>query len=77
MTNDPVQSFVADCDAFCAKHGMSRGRLSTILFSGGSRIDDIAHRGSSLTFKTLNAAKTRLAELDAERSAMSKREGVA
>lgn len=77
MTDDPVQTFVADCDAFCAKHGMSRGRLSTILFSGGSRIDDIALRGSSLTFKTLNAAKTRLAELDVERSAMAKRESAA
>jgi hypothetical protein len=77
MTDDPIQSFIADCDSFCAKHGISRGRLSTILLSGGDRLDKIASKKSSPTYKTLAAARERLVQLDAERFAMAKRETAA
>ena len=77
MTKDPVQTFIDDCDAFCLKHGMSRGRLSTILLSGGDRLDKIAIGKTSPTFRTLIAAQERLAQLDKERSAMSKTEAAA
>lgn len=56
---------------------MSRGRLSTILLSGGDRLDKIASGKSSPTYRTLVAAEARLSELDAERTAMANREAVA
>jgi hypothetical protein len=54
-----IQAFLKRCDAAAACHGISRGRLSTILFGSGATIDRL-QSGAGVTVRVLDRAIVRL-----------------
>ncbi len=66
QTTDPLADFLRQCEAHCQRTGMGRAALSHALFDRGSRLDELAGRAgreSSLSIRTFERAKKRLADL--------------
>ena len=57
-----VDQLLAACDAYCDATGMKRSRLSTLLFSRGTKLDDIALRGGDLVTGNFQAAMSWLSQ---------------
>lgn len=54
-----LPSFLKDCDAAANVAGVSRSRLSTILFGSGVTLDRL-HSGKTVTVRVLQRATDRL-----------------
>jgi hypothetical protein len=67
-----MEAFLARCERYCSAKGMSRARLSTIVFGSGVTIDRLRN-GAGVTVRVLNRASERLtlreASLGTERGA--------
>ncbi|MDB5433535.1 MAG: hypothetical protein JWP35_4651 [Caulobacter sp.] len=61
-----LSSFLTRCDQYSARVGMSRARLSTILFGSGVTLDRL-NGGHSVTLRVLERAIGRLDARIAER----------
>jgi hypothetical protein len=62
-----IHAFLARCDATVASTGISRSRLSTIIFGSGVTIDRL-HDGAGVTVRVLDRAAHRLDAWEQERS---------
>ncbi len=59
-----IPLFLQRCDAYAARRGISRARLSTILFNDGKRLDALAS-GRDVGVLTLGRAADALKALEA------------
>lgn len=64
-----LDDFLAACEASAERHGVSRSRLSTIVFGSGVTLDRLRD-GKSVTVRVLDRAIARLAEWEAAREQM-------
>lgn len=60
-----IPAFVQRCDSYCARRGIARATLSTLLFDDGKRIDALAG-GSNVGVLTLERAGVKLDSLEME-----------
>jgi hypothetical protein len=56
-----IDAFLARCAAHCDRTGISRARLSTIIFGSGVTLDRL-HQGKGVTVRVLERAAERLDE---------------
>lgn len=59
-----ISDFIARCDSFCARAGVSRVWLSKRLFSDTFRIDELARDESDVGVKRLERAVSDLSALE-------------
>jgi hypothetical protein len=63
MTPMIIPSFLTRCEAYATASGISRARLSTLLFNDGKRLDAVA-AGSNIGVLTLERAEVLLGGLE-------------
>lgn len=61
--SEALKKFLDRCDAYCEARGISRARLSTLLFNHGGRLAQLHERGNGGT-ATLDEASQKLAALE-------------
>lgn len=60
-----IDTFLQRCDAYAARRGISRSRLSTLLFNDGKRLDALA-AGSDVGVLTLERVEGLLSDMEAK-----------
>lgn len=58
-----IPTFLSRCDAYAARRGISRARLSTLLFNDGKKLDALAE-GRDVGVLTLERVVNELSELE-------------
>ncbi len=59
-----IEAFLTRCDAYCARRGISRARLSTLLFNDGKKLDALAN-GRDVGVRTLGGVEKTLTDMEA------------
>lgn len=63
MASMVIECFIKRCDAVAERRGISRARVSTLIFNEGKKLDLLAD-GRDIGVRTLAAAEEKLAELE-------------
>lgn len=60
-----IEAFLQRCDSYCARRGISRARLSTLIFNDGKKLR-LLDEGKDIGVQTLQRASITLAALESE-----------
>ncbi|USQ97273.1 hypothetical protein [Caulobacter sp. RL271] len=58
-----IETFIQRCDAVASRRGISRSRVSTLIFNDGKKLDFLAD-GRDIGVRTLAVAEEKLVELE-------------